>query len=534
MAQRHDRFQAVLDTGLASRRVEMLLVLVVWLLFLILALRAFGPDSVYTVFNSDVAIPVLMANDDRPITVFDTYYYAADRWGGWPMLLAKWLHLNVGIHWTDQRLHYVRTTWLFFGLLFLAALNARARPAVIVSALIVLCLEPNIRRRMFDLSQLYAWQLPALFIAWFYLRRLLTQASVRVHQLFWSAAFFVSALFAIWSSIASVPFLGVLVTLEAVRSRFLFQKAVTNRRIGLVVVLLLAATACEFLMKRNYHRHSLKHFGFDFKTTMALDSGYLYENLLTNWHTVVQYLFFPFILIALSFVAGAAGRILYTRVAGKGALRTRLIAFFEDETATMIVVLTAMAAVNFVIMIFVSHVRTSGYDDRFHTPTYFFGAIGGLLSIYLAIRIFANRFAASRYVLPLILAGAFIFLVVTFPPRAPNETYRVYRETALALSQKTPGAILMGGYWQTYLFSGLQPTNRMTPLPFEGTLNRMPWTTADLKDSQQVVIEYRDSGLMPEGSSPPNELVQYGDSLKLQDARFYENGPYAFALYSKP
>jgi hypothetical protein len=126
---------------------------------------------------------------------------------------------------------------------------------------------------MFDISQLYAWQLPALFIAWFCLRRLLTRR-LRVHQILWSAAFFFAALFAIWSSVASVPFLSVLVTLEALRSRFLFQKAVTRRRIGLVVVLLLVATACEFLMKRNYHRHSLKYFGFNFKTGMALDSGY--------------------------------------------------------------------------------------------------------------------------------------------------------------------------------------------------------------------------------------------------------------------
>jgi len=532
MARTHERFQAVLDTGLASRRVEMLLLLVVWLLFLILSLRVFGPDSVYTAFNSDGAIPVLMANDDRPITVFDTYYYSADRWGGWPMLIAKWLHLNIGLNWTDQRLHYVRTTWLFVGLLFLAALNARAAPAVLVSALIVLCFEPTIRRLMFDLSQLYAWQLPALFIAWFCLRRFLTKPSP-AHLIYWSVAFYFSAFFAIWSSVASVPFLVVLLTLEALRSRLLFQKTVTKRRIGVVVVLLLAATASEFLMKSNYHRHSLKHFGFDFKTRMALDSGYLYENLLINWHNVFQSLFFPLILIALSFVAGAAGRLLYTRVAGKGPVRPRLISLFEDETATMIVALTGMAAANFVIMIFVSHVRLSSYDDRFHVPTYFFGAISGLLSIYLTIRIFANRIAITRYVLPLVLVGAFLFLGVKFPPRAMSDAYRIHRETALALSQKAPGAVLMGGYWETYVFAGLQPTNRMTPVPFEGTLNRIPWTPTSLRGSPQVVIEYQRSELVSQ-ESLPNELSQYGILLKLQEPHFYENGPYAFALYSKP
>jgi hypothetical protein len=59
-----------------------------------------------------------------------------------------------------------------------------------------------------------------------------------------------------------------------------------------------------------------------------------------------------------------------------------------------------------------------------------------------------------------------------------------------------------------------------------------------LHDSRQVVLEYRKTGVVPEDSLPPNELRQYGDLLRLQDAGFYENGPYAFALYvnegSKP
>lgn len=93
----------------------------------------------------------------------------------------------------------------------------------------------------------------------------------------------------------------------------------------------------------------------------------------------------------------------------------------------MIVALTAMSGVNFVIMIFVNHVRLSLYDDRFHVPTYFFGVIAGLLSTYLTIKLFASRFAASRYVLPLILAGAFIFLGVKFPTRAVSEGYRINR-----------------------------------------------------------------------------------------------------------
>ena len=514
-------------SGLASRRVEILLLLIVWLFFLIWALRVLGPDSIYTNFHSDGAIPILMANDDQPITVFDTYYYAADRWGGWPFLLAKVMHLNFGLRWSDQSLHYVKTVWLFFGLLVLAALNARAASAVVVSALIVLCLEPTPRRLMFDLSQLYPWQLPPLLLAWFCLRRLLA----RVHGILWGAGFYLCSFFAIWSSVAAGPLLAVFVTLEALRSYFLFRKTITKRRIGLAVVLLLAAIGSEFLMKKNYHRHSLKHYGHDFKTPMAIDFGHLQENLLANWHNMVQFKMFSLIVVALCFVVGTVGLLLYARIVDKGSLLTRVISFFEDETLTMIVALTAMAALNFLLIASINHVRFNFYNVRFHALTYLFSAIAGLLVIYLGIRICADRFGVTRYVIPLVVAGAFILLAIEFPQHSLSEGYKLERDTALVLSQKAPGSMLMGGYWQTYLFAGLQPTNTMIPLPVEGELNRTPWTREILHDSKQVVLEYRKTGVVPEDSMPPNELRQYGDLLKLQDARFYENGPYAFALY---
>jgi len=528
MLTRHTKSQV---QSLASRRVEALVLLVLWLIFLIWALRAIGPDSVYTNFTSDCAIPILMANDDRPVTVFDTYYYAADRYGGWPFLIAKVLHQNFRLHWTDQRLHYAKTIWLFCGLLILAALNARAAPAVLASALIALCLEPTSRRLMFDGGQLYAWQLPPLLLAWFCLRQLLVQ--VRTRKIFWGTGFYLSAFFAIWMSVASAPLLVVLLTLEALRSHFVFQKTISKRKIGFAIMLLLIATASEFLLKTNYHRHSLKHFGNDFKTGMAVDFGHLYENLLRNWHDLLQFKMSFLIIVALLFIAGTVGLFLYARIVDRGPLLTRVISFFEDETVTMIVALTAMAAMNFLLTISVNHVRLNDYNVRFHALTYLFAAVGGLLTIYLVIRVLANRLALTRPVLALVLAGAFIWLGVEFPRRAQSETYKLDRQTALALSQKAPGSILMGGYWETYLLASLQPTNTMTPLPLEGILNRMPWTPAMLPDSQQVVIEYRASGVAQKDSLPPNELLQYGNILKLQDAHFYKDGPYAFALYVK-
>jgi hypothetical protein len=323
----------------------------------------------------------------------------------------------------------------------------------------------------------------------------------------------------------------VLLTIEALRAHSSLKNTISKRKIGLAVLLLFAAIASELLLKINYHRHSFKHFGNDNKTPMWLDVAYLDQNLVANWQDIVQNTFFPLIALALIFVFGIGVLMLYALIARNRPLLTRAIAFFRDETFTMIVALTAMAAANFALMVSNSHIRADFYDVRFHTLTYFFAATSGLLTIYLIIRVVADRFGVSRYALPVVFVAAFIYLGINFPPRAQSEGYKIHRQIALDLSQKAPGAVLMGGYWQTYVFAGLQPTGTMTPCPVEGILNRIPWTPAMLHDSERVVVEYRSSAIVPKDSLPPDELRQYGNVLKLQDAHFYESGPYAFALY---
>ena len=105
---------------------QTIITLLVWLVFLILSIRVFRPDSIYVVFDSDGAIPVLMANEARPVTVFDTYYWGVDRWGGWPLIIARVVHQASGFQWTDYSLHVVRATWDFLGLLVLVWLTRRA------------------------------------------------------------------------------------------------------------------------------------------------------------------------------------------------------------------------------------------------------------------------------------------------------------------------------------------------------------------------------------------------------------------------
>jgi hypothetical protein len=59
------------------KRFAILIALALWAFLLWRGLDAFGPGSDINNlgFNSDSAIPVLMANDERRITVFNCYYW---------------------------------------------------------------------------------------------------------------------------------------------------------------------------------------------------------------------------------------------------------------------------------------------------------------------------------------------------------------------------------------------------------------------------------------------------------------------------
>ena len=512
-----------------KRALKATLIILAWLLFLVLSVRVFRPDGIYVAFDSDGAIPVLMATEDRPVTVFDMYYWGVDRWGGWPLIPFRGVHQATGFEWTDYSLHVVRASWVFLGLLILVWMNRRAALAVLVSGLIVLCLEPTIRWHLFTLSQVYAWQLTALFCAWFSLRRVL------VKPLLWSLSFYLSALLAIWSSEASIPYLFFLFVLEGFRSYFLHRAESPRKskwaRYVTALLLLAAATVSHALIKANYHRHGRKHWGGDFSAKVWVDVGYLWQNVQANWGNLLKFDFWPLVIISGAFLFVMTVVLLYSILIRKHRLRARLTHFALDDTLIMITALAGMALINFLLMICLSHVRLGFYAERYLTPTFFLGSIGGLMTIFLIVRLFADRLGFTRFVMPIAVVAAFVFLIVEFPHVQLSDNYKLDKETALILAQKAPGGFVMGGYWETYIFASLQPpATRMTPLPLEGLHVRIPWTPKMLRDGREVVIECRHNPVMNRGPLPA-ELTQYGNVLKLKDPQFYQNSKYSFALY---
>lgn len=526
-----------------SHRKKFLIVatIVLWVVVLGRTLTVLGPDSDHAYFNSDGAIPVIMANDPRPITVFDHYYYAAGRWGGWPLITARLVNHATNYRWSPERLNFVRVVWLFLGILVLALLNRRAAFFVVLICSIVICLHGTIRLRLFDLSQVYSWQITPLLFGWYSARRLFSENLARAKEsglvlsrALWCLLLFWSSFLSIWSSFASGPLLLFLVSLEGVRSHLITGKAPAGKwmktRYLWGLALVAAAILAEMLMRINYHRHSQKHYGNAFKTSMAIDTGYLTHNLDTQLIVMRHFTFWPLILIALLALIVTAVTLSYFTLKRRTHRRAELMKLVLEDSGILIAGTFGIAAINFGLIVVVNHVRLNLYDNRFATLTFLFGSISGLLTLYFLLWMVLRKARISRWGIPALMCLGFIFLMIKFPAPNPSGLYRVEKETALALTNKTPHAVLLGGYWSTYVFAALQPGNTIVPLPLEGEFVRMPWTIKMLRDETHVIVEYRRTVLQG-AHTPPDHLIQYGNSLQLVDPKFYENGPYAFALY---
>lgn len=519
--------------SLLKKAVLATIALAIWCAILWHATNVFAPNTMLGVFSSDGAIPILMVNDNRPLTNFNLYYYGAGRWGGWPFLFGQLARHTTGYRWTDQSLFIAQAVWVFVGAFVIAGLSPNERLPVGLIYLLTICLHGEVSHRLFDLSQVYAWQITALLLAWYCLRCFFAKKnSSTLRHAGWGLMTLWFSFLAIWSSFASIPMLFFLVGLECLRAYLSSKKEragrVPLRRYVWAGGLVLAATSAELLMRKNYYRYNLKHFGFEYRTPLALDVGYLTQNLARQLQNFVKYPWWPFCLLALLFVLAGGFAFLYARK--KKNLLAKLREVLVDDLSILIIGSLGIAVINFVLIVMADHVRLNLYDDRFMTATYLFGSTSGLLAIFLILELATNKSTFRKYARPGFIVAGLVLLTLEFPPQTHSPSYETDKETAAALEKMAPGAVLMGGYWQTYVLSGLQSENALTPVPLEGHEVRTPWTPEALRRASQVVVEYRASNFGSAESLPQN-LSQYGTSMRLAEPRWYENHQYAFALY---
>jgi hypothetical protein len=525
-----------------------IIAIVLWCFLLWKALGTFGPGTAIkdVEFNSDSAITVLMANDDRPFSIFNFYYYAADRWGGWPYLMPLAIHKLTGFHWTAESVFFLQAAWVFLGAFVFAGLcrgdeELGAVPAFGAAAfgtaafaaaayLAVVAFHFESRYFWFELSQLYAWQSTALLLGWYGFRRVFDSASASTSRSMWlwALATFGAALLAIWSSVASIGMLVGLLCLEVLRASVKptpkpkLPKVLAPAALGAIAVV--AATIVERLMKISYNRYGAATYGDDFSTDFHIDYGHILENVATQLHHITKLSWWP--LYALPTIA-----LLTIMLIAPFAWR-RVRSILSDDITILALGAYAIAAMNFAATVIVDYVRKGMYDTRYLTLTNLFGPISGILTIYLLLTLAVARSPrasrVSRYLQPAFAIALLGLLIFRFPTSHTGVEYRVARQVAVEVARKAPRALLMGGYWDTYVLTALQPVDAMVPVPIEAEMTRTPWTGPLVQQASEVIYVWDRRHV---NEVPPAILRQQGTTLRLVDPGWYINSWFMFARY---
>ncbi len=460
-------------------------------------------------FNSDSAIPVLMANDAH-WDAFRLYFYGQDRFGAWPFWLAHLRRFLTGVDWTPDSLHVWQTFWLFSGVLA-AALLARRREIVGGAAVLLAIGLPGLVRQMdADLAQPYAWQIAALLWAWLALR-----AWVEAAWPGWRGAVAAAAvqLLAIWISTLSAPLLAAVALLELWRARSSQPRPASWRVAGRALLPVALGTAAEASLRAVYHRAALASFHYPFVTHLRLDWGHLAANAVAVSHRLLQADCWPALLVA-SLGAAFAAR----------ALRRR-DPRVELELAILTLGLTALALLPIPVLVAVSHVRENLFNERFFTPTLCFGQAAAVAAGMLGLEAALPQSARER-AHTLLAAVALVGLVALRPPSTPNPAFERWSRTAEALVARAPGSPLINGYWSSYLYAALVPPGTLTALPTEGEYGRTPF---DLEKVHGTVVVGNAGSLGPLSGAP--WLWEYGEPLRLLQQSLFREGADSFALY---
>jgi hypothetical protein len=491
---------------------------VAWVVHLV---RTAHPASgVVVPFHSDNAIPVLMANDAR-WTPFSLYFYGMDRFGAWPFLVARLVRAGFGVDWSPPSLATCAALFVCAGAVPLSRL-LRGHPRFAGVGLFAwLAVSPNLRRHLFELAQVYPWQLPTLLWAWWALRRLAAPGRGRVGTF---AFALLPAALAVWSSPLSGPLLaGIAVGESTLRPLGEGESPWARGKAALRCVGVAAlAMAFERLLRAWFHRYAAGEYGVPYATNLALSARLLPGAV----QAYASYLWReePFILLGLgAAVLGLVGARLRAKGAGARALQ---------PSERVAVISLGLAGLAFVAAGASAHVRDNLHDPRYLTPGCFFVAVAVLAVADLWAERWRLPAPGGGVVGAVALAAGTAVLLLALPGRPRDPGYEKMVEAARAMEGQCGPIHLLGGYLGTYVFASLAAPGALLPVPVHGQYVRTPWLLGPETPGEPVLVtDYRyDDGFGP--PDQPDAWLHDRERVYLQEpGSRWSNGTVSFWRY---
>ena len=415
--------------------------------------RGLGPAPFY---NSDCAAPILLMQGMGE-GAFTLFYPRQDRFGMWPFLLGRALHLQ-----TPEAYHVFTVLGLCSAALPLSGVFGSPALGVLV-LLVPFVVSHEVAWNFLQAGQPYLWQVVALCWAWWACRKALTTDAPGRRAL-GLAAFALFTFLAAWMNTASLAMALVLAVIELVRARARAAPALG------VVGAIAAAGVAEAGLHRCYNSFCVRVFGRTFITPLQLDRGHV----LANVGPVVA---------ALARTGG-----LWPWLVGAASLgvprRSR-----EDRLDQLTLLLLAASVLPSFVLI--RYFRQGEYAGRYFSLPTFWAIAAAVLGVLRAL--LASHRAARPWVL-----GIALGLLAVAVPASPPDPLAAARVEAARLAAAGP-AVLLGDYLDVYVPASLAPRGVLIPIGKEGTLNRFPATLSELRPGRVVLAPCRLAG--PDGTS---------------------------------
>ena len=514
---------------LPPRRLLGLLGALAWVSVLARVATHFDPASEAAAgWNSDAAIPVLQSNDP----VFDTfrlYYYGQDRIGAWPWLAAQAWRALTGFDWTPHRVFLWQATWACGACVALWRLHPRVGRVLAASFAALALLSPFFQVQLFALSQPFGWQLTALLLAWWRLTRLIeTLAQPTPGRSVWgqAAGATLFATLACWTSPTSGPLLLACVTVQGLRVGAVNPPGRARWRPALAVLPLAVGIAFEARVRYLFHRFSGRNFGHDYRTSLRIDTGHLQENARAMFGQVVGHALGPLVLLGWALGVLALGFLLW-----HAARRTLAARAASAELAALTLAFAGAGFGNVLITLLVLHVRLNGHDSRYLVPTFVLGVLAAGAGVFFVLEQVPAARARGELLGTVIAGGLLGAGHLLLAPRVEEPTLARAQAATDALVARAPGAVLLGGYWDSYLLGALDPGHRLPTVVLQGDYLRTPFWVPRVREADEVLVSFFQETRAGTAEHPHPWLLQYEAPFQLVQARWAVHPPFQVARY---
>jgi len=397
-------------------------------------------------FTSDSAIAVIMSRGPYP-SLFSAYYYGQDRFGSLPFLLHALLARLIGFQVNPLTLYAQLCIVIFLSLIIFLQRAVNSWPAALAAFAIVavtISLDRRFVDQIFELSKVYPWQLALLLVA---------LPSVESGTRLVMASVFICL--ATWMNPLSSVFMAV-----ALGCCFLVRRGYKGGVPSLIFVVLPAAL--EAGLRNVYHLVSNHDFGIDY--SFPLEGVMLHpfwDHVHRAWVEVNDAVTLGG--LGVSVVAISVG---LARPQGDRS-RPWLLGFC----------LTGMAVANFFACTLSKYVARNGaFESRYFSLSRLCVLLAAVLFLVWAARSLARR------TIPMLAVAATCFGLglLLLPPDGADTKYSKLQETAMTLVGHPQPVVVMGSYWETYVYVALVPEGSLAALPFKSEYDRMPWVARDL------------------------------------------------------